>query len=76
MKKKLFCSLVMAVAAIIVYSGAALALPAGSSAPYTTGRDIFTGGTTWSAVFLYADAADTSTLSRVGRPGHGDNLQQ
>ena len=71
MKKKLYCSLVMAVAAIIVYSGAALALPAGSSAPYTTGRDIFTGGATWSAVFLYADAADTSTLSELVAPATG-----
>ncbi len=68
MKKKLFCSLVMAVAVVIVYSSVALALPLGSSAPYTTGRDIFTGASTWSAVFLYADAADTSTLKELVGP--------
>jgi hypothetical protein len=61
----------MAAVAALIFAGSALALPPGASAPYTTGRDILSAGTSWTAAFLYADAADTSDLLQLAAPATG-----
>jgi hypothetical protein len=71
MKKKSVILVMVVVAAIIAYSGVARALPPGASAPYTTGRDILAGDTSWSAVFLYANAGDQSQLYELVAPSVG-----
>jgi hypothetical protein len=42
--------------AIILSAGSAMAVPAAAGPPYTTGRDLFAGGTSWDAVYLFASA--------------------
>ena len=55
----------LAVAAILVAAGNVQAIPLGAQPPYTNGRDLASGGPQWSAVFLYADAADQSDLHEL-----------
>ena len=67
MRTKSLMSLLMAVVAALIFASSALAAP-GDSPPFTNGRDILSGGTSWSAVFLFADAADTSDLLQLVAP--------
>jgi hypothetical protein len=71
MRTKSITSLLVAIVAALVFASSALAVPPAASPPYTTGRDIFTGATTWSAVFLYANAGDTSELYELVAPPTG-----
>jgi hypothetical protein len=68
MRTKSITSLLVAIVAALVFATGSFAAPPAAFAPYTTGRDIFTGGTTWSAVFLYANAGDTSELYELVAP--------
>ena len=75
MKKKLFCSLVMAVAAIIVYSGAALALPAGQRTIYDWSGHLHRRNNLVCRILVYRRCG-YKYASRGGCPDHGGNLQQ
>ena len=59
--------LMMSVGFIFASVVGAQAVPFASS-PYTNGRDLFAAGTSWTAVFLYADAGDTSRLFELKTP--------
>jgi hypothetical protein len=56
-------SLGLIFASVVVVQAAPIA-----SSPYTDGRALFANGTQWTAVFLYADAADTSNLYQLVTP--------
>jgi hypothetical protein len=57
--------------AIIISAGSAMAVPVAAGPPYTDGRDLFAGANSWTAVYLYADAGDTSELSQTVAPASG-----
>jgi hypothetical protein len=70
-KTKSLMSIVVTIVAALFFATGSFAAPPAAFAPYTTGRDIFVGGTTWSAVFLYANAGDTSELYELVAPPTG-----
>ena len=72
MKSRKMVMLIVGIAlAITLSAGSANALPAAASSPYTDGRDLFAQGTEFSAVYLYADAGDTSELYQLVAPATG-----
>jgi len=72
MKTRKMLMLLLGIAlAITLSAGSAYAAPAAAGPPYTDGRNLFAGGTSWDAVYLYADAGDTSELSQTVAPASG-----
>jgi len=65
--RRMWTALMLSIGLILASTVVAQAVPVASS-PYTDGRALFADGTQWSAVFLYADAGDTSNLYELVTP--------
>lgn len=65
--KLIWSALMMSLLLIFTSAVVVQAAPIAAS-PYTDGRALFANGTQWTAVFLYADAGDTSNLFELVTP--------